>query len=517
MTAVSGSKVSISGIGTIDTAENGTSVYDGVAKDDVVAVTKLYQDKPADATFVIEKAEAVSGTVTAYNAKTITLEGTVYDVYNEANYKSGLTDDAVTKLSSDDLDKEFTLYLVNGYVRAVQKGSEDMNNYAIVTDVNSGVLDSTFNEPKAELLFADGTKKTVVLHKDSTLYTTSSKHNDTAFTKTNKVDTALEKGEIVKYAEMSNGQYKIEEAVKAETYTATDTAANFYDKDTKALKGIVTDGNCPLFYTTADGEYKVANIRTLDDIDLSSGGKQTAYVTNDGKVVAAFVALAGKPSGASDDTLYGIITSDGQVTSKNGDPYTMFTVWTGEETTVYVDGDKVSDLTKGALVSFDKSANDTYTQSTGSSDFTVLDGTSISKGQAIAVSDYSEADQTITFANALKLEGDAYVEDGKITKAIDEDAKIVYIDADNQTKGDDGMGITSFDGTTGYANALIVYEGGVATNKIVAIIVNTNSDTDVLGKTDVMGAKTVTTPGAISSANNLTASAVADKTTAVKG
>ena len=486
VTAVSGSKVSISGIGTIDTAENGTSVYDGVAKDDVVAVTKLYQDKPADATFVIEKAEAVSGTVTAYNAKTITLEGTVYDVYNEANYKSGLTDDAVTKLSSDDLDKEFTLYLVNGYVRAVQKGSEDMNNYAIVTDVNSGVLDSTFNEPKAELLFADGTKKTVVLHKDSTLYTTSSKHNDTAFTKTNKVDTALEKGEIVKYAEMSNGQYKIEEAVKAETYTATDTAANFYDKDTKALKGIVTDGNCPLFYTTADGEYKVANIRTLDDIDLSSGGKQTAYVTNDGKVVAAFVALAGKPSGASDDTLYGIITDDGQVTSKNGDPYTMFTVWTGEETTVYVEGDTVSSLNKGALVSFDKSADDTYDQS----DFTILDGTS--QGQAIAVSDYSEADQTITFANALKLEGEAYVEDGKTTKAIDEDAKIVYIDADNQTKGDDGMGITSFDGTTGYANALIVYEGGVATNKIVAIIVNTNSDTDVLGNEAVASAFKIT-------------------------
>ena len=263
---------------------------------------------------------------------------------------------------------------------------------------------------------------------------------------------------------MSNGQYKIEEAVKAETYTATDTAANFYDKDTKALKGIVTDGNCPLFYTTADGEYKVANIRTLDDIDLSSGGKQTAYVTNDGKVVAAFVALAGKPSGASDDTLYGIITDDGQVTSKNGDPYTMFTVWTGEETTVYVEGDTVSSLNKGALVSFDKSADDTYDQS----DFTILDGTNTAKGQAIAVSDYSEADQTITFANALKLEGGAYVEDGKTTKAIDEDAKIVYIDADNQTKGDDGMGITSFDGTTGYANALIVYEGGVATNKIVA-------------------------------------------------
>ena len=108
------------------------------------------------------------------------------------------------------------------------------------------------------------------------------------------------------------------------------------------------------------------------------------------------------------------------------------------------------------------------------------------------MSDYSEADQTITFANALKLEGDAYVEDGKITKAIDEDAKIVYIDADNQTKGDDGMGITSFDGTTGYANALIVYEGGVSTNKIVAIIVNTNSDTNVLGNEAVASAFKIT-------------------------
>ena len=494
VTAVSGSKVSISGIGTIDTAENGTSVYDGVAKDDVVAVTKLYQDKTADATFVIEKAEAVSGTVTAYNAKTITLEGTVYDVYNEANYKSGLTDDAVTKLSSDDLDKEFTLYLVNGYVRAVQKGSEDMNQYAIVVDKDdNGVLDSTFKEPKAELLFADGSKKTVILHKDSKIYSDNSVTTPTnTFNTLSKNVSDLQKNQIVKYAEMSNGQYKIEECG---TYTKATGNETLYNKDTKAfLNGgslTVTDGACVLFYNNGS-ELKVSNIRNLDTISATANMMYASVIDSNGKIVAAFVDYGKKVPGASDDTLYGIITSDGQVTSKNGDPYTMFTVWTGEETTVYVDGDKVSDLTKGALVSFDKSANDTYTQSTGSSDFTVLDGTSISKGQAIAVSDYSEADQTITFANALKLEGDAYVEDGKITKAIDEDAKIVYIDADNQTKGDDGMGITSFDGTTGYANALIVYEGGVSTNKIVAIIVNTNSDTNVLGNEAVASAFKIT-------------------------
>ena len=325
----------------------------------------------------------------------------------------------------------------------------------------------------------------------------------------------LQKNQIVKYAEMSNGQYKIEECG---TYTKATGSETLYNKDTKAfLNGgslTVTDGACVLFYNNGS-ELKVSNIRNLDTISATANMMYASVIDSNGKIVAAFVDYGKKVPGASDDTLYGIITSDGQVTSKNGDPYTMFTVWTGEETTVYVEGDTVSSLNKGALVSFDKSADDTYDQS----DFTILDGTNTAKGQAIAVSDYSEADQTITFANALKLEGEAYVEDGKTTKAIDEDAKIVYIDADNQTKGDDGMGITSFDGTTGYANALIVYEGGVATNKIVAIIVNTNSDTDVLGKTDVMGTKAVTAPGSVTmtNANGLTASAVADKQTAVKG
>ena len=189
-----------------------------------------------------------------------------------------------------------------------------------------------------------------------------------------------------------------------------------------------------------------------------------------------------KPSGSANETLYGIVTGDGTVTSKNGDTYTMYNIWTGKDTVVYVDGDAQDSLNKGALVSFDESADQTYTQtSTGSKDFTVLDGTDTAKGQAIAVTDYNEKDKTITFASALKVDGDAYVENGKTTKAIDNDVKIVYINADKDKAGDDGMGITSFDGTTGYANALIVYEDNINTKKVVAIIVNTNSDTDVLG------------------------------------
>ena len=485
VTAVSGKKVSLAGIGTVDTAENDSTVYSGIAKDDVVAVTALYYGiKDTDnATYVITKAESVTGKVTGYaGTKNVTMDGKTYKFYNETSLKQNLTDDSVASFTTDDVDDSFTLYLVNGYVRAAQKGDEDMNSYALITDLNSGKLDSTFDEPKVELLLADGVKKTVVLHKDSKIYTGENHAVTGAILDKNTPidsDNALDEGTLVKYVEMSNGQYKIEECGN---YATTNKTTEMYNKDTKAFLGTVTDGNCALFYTNSSNEYKAANIRNLNTFSVATG-KAYAYVTNsDGKVVAAYIDMNSKPSGSANETLYGIVTGDGTVTSKNGDTYTMYNIWTGKDTVVYVDGDAQDSLNKGALVSFDESADQTYTQtSTGSKDFTVLDGTDTAKGQAIAVTDYNEKDKTITFASALKVDGDAYVENGKTTKAIDNDVKIVYINADKDKAGDDGMGITSFDGTTGYANALIVYEDNINTKKVVAIIVNTNSDTDVLG------------------------------------
>ena len=524
VTAVSGKKVSLAGIGTIDTAENDTTVYSGIAKDDVVVATALYSTNKNDATYVITKAESVAGKVTGYaGTKNVTMDGKTYKFYNETSLKQNLTDDSVDKFITDHVDDSFTLYLVNGYVRAAQKGDEDMNSYALVTDLNSGKLDSTFDEPKAELLLADGTKKTVVLHKDSKIYTDASHGLETLLNKSTPINStnALDKGTLVKYVEMSNGQYKIEECG---TYaTTTSTTTEMYNKDTKTFTTggtkTVTDGNCALFYTNSSNEYKAANIRNLNTFSVVKD-KAYAYVTNsDGKVVAAFIDMSAKPSGAASETLYGIITNDGTVTNKNGDTYTMYNIWTGKDTVVYVDGDQknASDvaLAKGQLVSFDESANQTYTQDkAGTHDFTILDGTATvpAKGQAIAVTDYNEKDKTITFATKLKVDGDAYVADGKITKAIDNDVKIVYINADKDKAGDDGMGITSFDGTTGYANALIVYEDNNTDKKVVAIIVNTNSDTDVLGNKTIASAKSVTKP-----ADGTGYTVSVDKTKAVKG
>ena len=490
VTAVSGKKVSIAGIGTVDTSENNSTVYDGVKKDDVVVVTKLYKPDVADATFVIEKAASVTGKLTGYTGtKSVKVDGTSYPQYAKADFKTNLTDDSKDKLEPGDVDDEVTVYLVNGYARAIQKNSDDMNQYAIVVDrADDGVLDSNFHEPKAELLFADGSKKTVILHKDSKIYSTNSVSTPTnTYTTTSDDLSYLEENQLVKYVEMSNGQYKVEELG---TYVkGADPDTPIYNKDTKAFAGTVVSGDCPLFYTDSS-KLKATKLRSLNNIP--NNGQMYAYFVKDGKVVAAFANLQARPNGAAGDTKYGIITTDGTTTTKDGDPYTQYTIWTGEETVVYVDGDQKDAsgvaLAKGQLVSFDPAADQTYTQKQdGAHDFTILDASNINKGVAIAVTDYSESDKTITFAASITQEDNAWVETSKVTKALDDDVQIVYIDADDNKAGDSGVGITEFDGTTGYANALVVYDGNNDHNKIVAVIVNTNSDVNVLGGTTHLG------------------------------
>ena len=83
---------------------------------------------------MIEKADTATGNVTGFSNtdggknKTITMNGTVYSVYGETDM-STLVDDYDQVLDKDSLDKEYTLYLVNGYVWAAQEGADSMNQY----------------------------------------------------------------------------------------------------------------------------------------------------------------------------------------------------------------------------------------------------------------------------------------------------------------------------------------------------------------------------------------------------
>ena len=62
-------------------------IYSGIAKDDIVVVTKLYDTNNSDATFVVEKAEIVTGKVDKFfNGTKISIGGTTYSM--SANHKA---------------------------------------------------------------------------------------------------------------------------------------------------------------------------------------------------------------------------------------------------------------------------------------------------------------------------------------------------------------------------------------------------------------------------------------------
>ena len=100
VTAVNSTNVTISGLGSIKIADN--NVYSGIAKDDVVAYTRLYNKDDLEKAYVIvSKAETVSGTVDGFKAasggtssSSVTMNNTTYKVYNEAAMPSNVGGEA---------------------------------------------------------------------------------------------------------------------------------------------------------------------------------------------------------------------------------------------------------------------------------------------------------------------------------------------------------------------------------------------------------------------------------------
>ena len=268
VTAANSSKVSINNVGSINIADN--DIYEGVAKDDIVVVTKLYKSKVDDAYFIVTKADSTEGVLQSYKtAENLKLDNTSYKVLKKA-YTGGVTigeDTTVAGLNTNDIGETFTAYFVNGYVGYLIQNSDTMKDYAVVTARNDGEYDSTFKPAKAELLLADGTKVTAEVHKDSVIKTGANFANGGARfgadPANDKLDNFLEVGQLVKYT-VSGSKYKIEEIG---TYATGATAV--YDKDLKTFRNIVTAGDCVVFVNEA-GSYKAYKIRDLKDITTAA-------------------------------------------------------------------------------------------------------------------------------------------------------------------------------------------------------------------------------------------------------
>ena len=476
VTAVSKDKVTISGLGSIKIADN--DVYAGVAKDDVVTYTKLYNATLADAFVTVTKAETVSGKVTGYKSATatttekVTMGGTTYSIYNKLAMPTAVGGETgIGYFQTSDIDETFTLYLVNGYVAAAVQTSETANNYSVVVEANSGTPGEKLNPKKVVVLGADGVKTTLVI-------------NDKGG---NPV-----RGDIITYTgSADNAKATIKAALTTRT---SNSATTGYNVDSKAFNGIATTSDAVLFRNTDtalsgalanNDSYKVYKLRDMKSFTVTAN--EYTYATNsDGKVVAVFIGSGDAVNSKTSAVTLGIVSAVNGTVKIGDDFYTQYLVANNKQT--YTVNIATGTLTKGNVVAFAPTSDDKYDNASA---FTVLSGSAKTNAtytidsdtytvSTVLVKEHNEADSTLSFYTAKgTADGDgAYTAPTGLTaKGIKDNALIVYVDVDKNAAGDE-IGITSYNAQTGYANALILMNSdGVITH----IVVETSGEGDIWG------------------------------------
>ncbi|WP_251445840.1 S-layer homology domain-containing protein [Vermiculatibacterium agrestimuris] len=508
VTSVTSSKITLSGIGTIDLEDN--DVAEGLKKNDVVVVTSIYAEKTKtdDAHYTVAKAEVVEGEITSFEGtKSVAIDSENYKIREEnlGNYKN-VVDDAYTGFDGN-IGNTVAAYLVNGFVAVVNELESGASDWALVIASNGKNWDATkMDQGRVQLLKPDGSKPTYNVDEKSDIQLA-------------KDSVAI--SNLIKYSVTNDGTIKIKTAQSTTAANGqSDKDASFvkvtggdlvWDDDTKMLGDVaVAASDAVLFVNTsadATADYKYYSLRNLGDIKATDAAgkdeaKDVAYVKDSsGRILYAYVDLGRVPGGATADTLYGMITTDLRTVKVGDEQYKQATVWTQDgEKTIKVDADYVGsdasklDLKKGAYISFKETSDELYDKTTGEMKVLAANVTAAAVNSVldVAVDSYSESDKTLSYYVKGQLEktlasGVFEAKDGENAKvnALDKDAVIVYVDRDNK-KGLDDVGISAFPETKGYANAKLVFDTE-KTNKIVAIIFNANNDTDVNGNEVALG------------------------------
>jgi len=534
VTSVGNDKISIVGVGSLDREDH--EFYDGIATDDVVVVTQLYDTKVADSYCIVEPAEVVTGTIEAYKQiadllpndkinENIRVDGTEYKVahFDKDSKDSMLTDaalgdDARPNVTDEDLGEEAELYLINGYVGGVKMITTN-NNYSVVIDVDdkSSGIGSTFNGLKIQVMDADGTKSILEVDEDSKDKTILDSNNKPETFKNLvkggvKVDELLKVGDIITYSTTKNG----EAIVQVESHYDS-TSSYEYDEDTKSVtvggKTYVTTSECVMFASTsADVKsipqdikaYSIRNLKSLKGADAKAG----AMAIKDGKAVAVFMNVTNVPSGASTDRIYGIVTGNPSYIKVDGDKYIEMNVSVnGEEHNVRwlvgaMDAAGVT-MKKGSIIGFVPNSDGLYD---GVNDIQDVSGSAKWTGSgahssfendtlnpyAVYVQSYDAKSRIITvFDKRIELDEDGNPttdptkvaqykgdKDATATYAVDADATIFYVDVDDKVSDDHNGWVGSMDPATGYLNAILIMdESNKTTNekRVVAIIVETSN------------------------------------------
>ena len=384
-------------------------------KDDYVAISA--KKNYADDKFLLTKLETVEGKVTGTKGND---EIKIDDTWYTADYKTG-TATVIDNWPSNGATVK--LVLLNGFVQFVDTVTVGSSDFALV--IETGTSNGLGSSKVADVLFADGTRKTVDVDNDSYYQGTTNGNGKVAvkevapklatyeLSKGKYTFKAVSASALNGYDEYATGSnLTVDGKVKSATLNKSNTTANVFLKDT----GVVF----VQYKKSGDYEYKVLTGKDVANWKETNGINLQALTKKDsGSQYAemAVITMANNLPGGS-DTTYAFAVDDSYQETVDGTKYTCVKAWNGSEIVTMKSDD--TNLTFAKREAFEYSIN-----SDGTYDLTKLSGrdTATQKYAVTQIKAYDKTSGAISFVNEAigKNAGDY-----KITK----DTVILYVDSD---------------------------------------------------------------------------------------
>ena len=331
--------------------------YDGIAKDDYVAVTAK-ANTSADK-IGVTKLDTVTGKITSTKKDITTdddyqiqINGTWYETATKAADRADLK-----------LDATVTVVVKQGYVLYCDDATAGANDVAAVLQTYK-----EGNTWKAELLFADGKTETVSLKRNAEWDDDADDVYDDAVPTIDAYQTSGA-AQLVAYTK-SGDSYKLQ-SIKNNTVNPTSyndvsvVASGNTVKNNRMTSGDTKyiNDNAVVFVRYKSGsEYKFSvqtgksmkgwsNSKTFASTTLGDKSNGVLYA----KVVLADMGAHGLPGGS--DTTYAYIFSNNRTVGSDGTKYITYDAWNGEETVSLKVEEDTASAKQGNVVKYTVDAN----------------------------------------------------------------------------------------------------------------------------------------------------------------
>ena len=436
----------------------------GLKKDDYVIITNSKVNSKLDAV----KADVVEGKITS-------TRDNKNDIRIDNNwYTSALASGDASKIA---LSNTVTVVIKSGYVVYVDDYKIGSTDVALIIEAAQSA--GVGKKWQADLLFADGTRKTVDIDEDKSDILDSNK-------------TALASGvtnlSLVTYSQ-SGSKYELDKIVAVNNKYAgydhhtTIPASSYVDdgKIKKADKSTLSyiNASATVFVKYGSDDYKVVtgeNMKNWSDKNLFSGDMLTDDSDGYAYAKVAFVTTDKNPS-SSDKTYAYIFGVENNAKDADNNEYVEYNVWNGTEaTTLKVKQSAGSAYAEGTVVEYTLDSDgyadcDTYVYKTN-----------LNRGALTGFAwDGKGKDGNVTIAR-----NGAVAADQTIAREIDkDDTMVLFVDTDAQTGVADGSlqtAIKNFDGAgnvTSYKNNVMFYAKDGKTLDVLVVDVTNELDTDV--------------------------------------